>query len=216
MGEPALQLVETNEVETKAVTIVDQAKVVKVTDSETYITAGSLWKQIGDMITEIKDTFDPICEAAYRAHKAATEKRAKYLNPLTQAQKDVKKLMSDYDAEQERIRLAEEARLRELARKEEEERKLQEAIQAELEGNHEAAEKIIQEPVQVAPVVVPKATPKMVGGPVYQTRWKFEITDAEKVPREYLMIDEQKIGKIVTALKDKTNIPGIRAFSTRV
>lgn len=216
MAEPALKLVETNEVETKALTIVDQAKAVKVMDSETYIQAGALWKTIGDMITEVKDTFDPICEAAHKAHKAATEKRAKYLNPLTQAQKDVKKLMSDYDAEQERIRLAEEARLRELARKEEEERKLQEAIQAELEGDTETAEKIIQEEVVAPPVVVPKSTPKMAGGPVYRTMWKFEVTDEKAVPDEYKMIDEQKIGKIVTALKDKTNIPGIRAYSVRV
>ena len=93
-AEPALKIIETEEVEAKALTIVDQAKAVKVIDAKTYTAAGMLWKQIGDMIKEVKDTFDPICEAAHRAHKAATEKRSKYLDPLTSAQKSVKQLMS--------------------------------------------------------------------------------------------------------------------------
>jgi len=76
MAEAALKLVETDEVETKALSIVDQAKAVVVKDSETYTAAGTLWKSIGDMIKEVKDTFDPICDAANKAHKAATMKRA--------------------------------------------------------------------------------------------------------------------------------------------
>jgi len=133
MAEAALRLVETEEVETKALTIVDQAKAVTVTDSKTYTAAGMLWKSIGDMIKEVKDTFDPICEKAFAAHKEATGKRAKYLDPLTVAQKSVKQIMSAYDAEQERIRKAEEERLAAIARKEEEERRRieQERLEAE-------------------------------------------------------------------------------------
>ena len=156
--EAALKLVETDEVETKALSIVDQAKAVKVVDSQTYTAAGMLWKSIGDMIKEVKETFDPICEAANRAHKAATAKRAQYLDPLTSAQKSVKALMSDYDAEQERIRRAEEERLRkieeeriaaerkaeqerlEAERKAEEDRLLAEAVAAEARGDKETAE----------------------------------------------------------------------------
>lgn len=157
-AEAALKLVETEEVETKALSIVDQAKAVKVTDSQTYTAAGMLWKSIGEMIKEVKDTFDPICEAANKAHKAATAKRAQYLDPLTAAQRSVKSLMSAYDAEQERIRKAEEDRLRkieeeriaaerkaeqerlEAERKAEEERLLAEAIAADERGDKDTAE----------------------------------------------------------------------------
>lgn len=131
--EAALKLVEPIEVEEKALSIVDQAKAVKVIDSETYTAAGIMWKSIGDMIKEVKDTFDPICEAANKAHKAATAKRAQYLDPLTAAQRSVKSLMSAYDAEQERIRKAEEDRLRKIAEDEERERRRveQERLDAE-------------------------------------------------------------------------------------
>lgn len=136
-AEPALQLVETEPVEEKALTIVDQAKAVKVIDSATYTAAGSLWKAIGDMIKEVKDTFDPICDAAHKAHKQAVEKRSKYLDPLASAQKSVKQLMSAYDAEQERVRQAEQRRLEEIARKEEAERRLVELERLEAERKAE-------------------------------------------------------------------------------
>jgi uncharacterized membrane protein YqiK len=137
MAEAALKLVEPIEVEEKALSIVDQAKAVKVIDSESYTSAGLFWKSIGDMIKEVKDTFDPICEAANKAHKEATGKRAKYLDPLVTAQKSVKSLMSVYDAEQERIRKAEEERLAAIARAEEEERRQVEIERLEAERKAE-------------------------------------------------------------------------------
>ncbi len=215
---------ETEPVEEKAVSILDHARAVKVTDSATYTAAGTLWKSIGDMIKEVKDTFDPICEAAHQAHKKAVEKRAKFLDPLTAAQKSVKGLMSAYDYAQELIRKAAQRRLEEIARKQAEEQALLDAIAAEEEAKKsgatkeeaaQEAETIIEQPVYVAPVVIPKAVPKMQGGPVYRTIWKFSVTDSTKIPREYLCIDTMKIGQIVRALKGQTNIPGIKAYEER-
>lgn len=261
MAEPALKMVETEEVETKALSIVDQAKAVKVVDSQTYTAAGMLWKQIGDMIKEVKDTFDPICEAANKAHKAATAKRAQYLDPLTAAQRSVKSLMAAYDAEQERIRKAEEDRLRkieeeriaaerkaeqerlEAERKAEEDRLLAEAIAAEERGDKEAAEALAtaavetteqykevaatlaQEPIYVPPVVVPKAVPKMQGGPVYRETWFAEVTDIKalcmavatgKAPAECVMGNMPVLNKMAVALRSSLNIDGVAARSKRV
>ncbi len=261
MGEPVLKLVETEEVESKALSIVDQAKAVTVTDSKTYTAAGLLWKSIGEMIKEVKETFDPICEAANRAHKEATIKRAKFLDPLTAAQKSVKQIMSAYDAEQERIRKAEEERLAAIARKEEEERrrKEQERLEAERKaeedrllaeaqaaqdrGDKETAEiltnaavetseaikeqaaAIAQEPIYVAPVVVPKAVPKMAGGPVYREVWAAEVTDIKalclavatgKQSTEYVTANMPVLNKMAVALKNTMNIPGVKAYSKRV
>lgn len=260
-AEPALKIIETEEVETKALSIVDQANAVKVTDSQTYTAAGILWKSIGEMIKEVKDTFDPICEAANKAHKAATAKRAQYLGPLTAAQRSVKSLMSAYDAEQERIRKAEEDRLRkieeeriaaerkaeqerlEAERKAEEERLLAEAEAAEKRGDKEAAEiltnaaietseqiketieAVASEPLYVPPVVVPKAVPKMQGGPVYRETWFAEVTDIKalcmavatgKAPAECVMGNMPVLNKMAVALRSSLNIDGVAARSKRV
>jgi hypothetical protein len=260
-AEAALKLVETDEVETKALTIVDQSKAVVVTDAQTYTAAGMLWKSIGDMIKEVKDTFDPICDAAHKAHKAATEKRAGFLDPLTAAQKSVKQIMSVYDAEQERIRKAEEERLAKIAReaeekrrkeeqerleaerKAEEDRLLSEAVAAEERGDKETADlltaaaeesneqikevaaAIAQEPVYVAPIVVPKTMPKMAGGPVYREVWAAEIVDIKalclavatgKASTECVMGNTVALNRMAVALKGTLNIPGVKAYSRRV
>jgi hypothetical protein len=139
MAEAALRLVETEEVETKALTIVDQAKAVKVVDSKSYTAACQLWKDIGAMIKEVEGTFEPICDAAHKTWKTAVAKRDSFLNPLTDARKSVKAITSAYDAEQERIRKAEEERLAAIARKEEEERRRieQERLEAERKAEEE-------------------------------------------------------------------------------
>jgi Fe2+ transport system protein B len=232
MAEPAIKY-ETQEVETKAVTIVDQAKAVKVTDARTYEAAGHLYKSIGEMIKEVKDTFDPICDAANKAHKAATAKRAQYLDPLQDAYKSVKGLMSAWDQEQERLRLAEQRRLEEIARKEAEERALQEAIAAEEEAKRNGATQeeaeqeaaaIIDEPVYVPPVEVQKTVPK-VQGIVYRETWSAECFDIKalckgvaegRVSPECVMPNMPVLNKLATGLKSTMAVPGCRAISRRV
>ena len=203
------------EVETKALSIVDQAKTVKVTNPETYTAAGQIWKAIKDMMKEVSDTFDPLIEAAHLSHKKALEKKAKFYQPLDLASRSVKKLMSDYDTEQERIRKAEEDRLQKIAQKQAEDRRLEEALAAEKAGRKEEAAAIIETPVTIAPVVIAKVTPKMEGGPVYRTIWKFRIMNAALIPREYLIPDEVKIGGVVRSLKAAVSIPGVEVYEER-
>lgn len=215
--EPAFQIVpREDEVTQEVATIEDQAKALQVVDAESYIAAGELWKSIKALRKKVADTFDDIISAAHLAHKKAVEKKKMHDNPLDAAERIVKTAMSNYDLAQERIRKAEEDRLREIERKAEEERRLQEAIALEAQGEKEVAEAVMEAPVYVAPVVIPKTTPKLQGGPVFQTRWDFEVIDANIIPRQYMVPDLVKIRQLVTALKGQANIPGIRAFEKRV
>ena len=45
-----------------------------------------------------------------------------------------------------------------------------------------------------------------------QKRWTFRVVDATAIPREFMLVDEVKIRKVVLAMKEQTNIPGIEAF----
>lgn len=65
----------------------------------------------------------------------------------------------------------------------------------------------------VAPIIT-RAPPK-VAGLASREVWKFQITDPAAIPREYLTIDEQKIGRVVRALQAETSIPGVRVYSER-
>lgn len=260
-AEPALKLVETEEVETKALTIVDEAKAIVVRDAETYTKAGHFWKDIRAMRSEVAATFDPLIKQAHELHKNTLSKKNEIDKPLEIAERQVKSLMGAYDAEQERIRKAEQDRLAEIARKEEEariaeelrileeerkaeeERLMQAAIEAEKSGNKAQAEELInvaeersQEaaqaaaeiqaaPVYVPPVVVPKATPKLAGGPVYQTRWKHQVVNlmdlvkavaSGRAPINALQTNYVFLGQQARSLKEHMNIPGVRAYAERV
>ena len=226
MGEPALQLVpQEEEVGKEVATVEDQAKALKVVDTASYVAAGELWKAIKALRAKVANTFDDIIKAAHLAHKKAVEKKKMHDGPLDTAERIVKQAMSVYDAEQERIRKEEEGRLREIAKRAEEDRVLAEAaaVEAEARANgatkEEAAQQadaVIAEPIYVAPIIVAKATPKLAGGPVFQTRWDFEVVSEALIPRQFLSVDMVKIRQIVTAMKSQTNIPGIRAFEKRV
>lgn len=204
------------EVSTKALTVIEQANAVTITDSQGYMAAGELWKAIKALKDQVVDTFKPIIDKAHAAHKEALAQKAKIFDPLDTASRTVKSLMEKYDREQEAIRQAEERRLQEIARKAEEDRKLQEALAMEATGNKEEAQVIINEEVYVPPVIVPKAVPKMSGGPVYRTIWDFEIINEALIPRQYLIPDLVKIGGVARALKKEAKIPGVNVWEKRV
>jgi len=49
-------------------------------------------------------------------------------------------------------------------------------------------------------------------GVTVRNSWEYTVEDLSLVPREYLMLDEKKVKAVVKAMKDKANIPGIKAF----
>ncbi len=58
--------------------------------------------------------------------------------------------------------------------------------------------------------------PIKIAGISGRQEWDFEIADASRIPREYLMIDETKIRRVIKALGSEANIPGVRAFQKTV
>ena len=68
----------------------------------------------------------------------------------------------------------------------------------------------------VVDVKVQANIPSVQGVPS-RVNWKFRIVDANKIPKAYLIPDEQKIGQTVRLLKDKARteavIPGIEVYT---
>lgn len=225
MSEPALKVIDKDSVMQEVVSVEAQARTLQIVDSQSYVNAGEFWKSIKDLRKKIADTFDANIKKAHELHKNLLAEKKKHDDPLNAAERTIKKAMADYDAEQERKRREEQRRIEEVARKAEEERLLAEAIAAEeaakaagatQEEAQAEAEQIISQPVYVPPVVIPKAVPKMQGGPVFRTIWKCRIVDPTIVPREYMIIDIARIGQVIRASKGMARIPGIEAYEERV
>lgn len=131
--------------------------------------------------------------------------------PMDRAENGIlKPAMARFEVEQEQKRRAEEDRQREEQRKKAEDERIKAAAKLEKEGEKQAAQELIDAPIEVAPVVIPKAEAPQ--GISYRENWKYRITDASKLPREYLVPDDKAIGGVVRALKGETRIAGIEVY----
>lgn len=66
------------------------------------------------------------------------------------------------------------------------------------------------------PIIATAPTAPAVQGASVRTVWRWRVVDISAVPREYMLIDERKIGALVKNLKAKHGIPGIEAFEESV
>lgn len=203
-----------------------RATALVIEDSVTYVQASEFLKDIKALRKEVDAAFDPIISKAHDAHKEACGQKKRAEAPLAEAEQIIKRGLVAWDDAQEQIRRAEERRLAELARQEAERQRIEEAAALEREAGasvdaqeayylRREAEALIETPIVTPPVFVPSSTPK-VAGLSYREVWKFRVVQAAKVPREYLIVDEIKIGQIVRALKGETKIDGIEVYREKV
>lgn len=132
--------------------------------------------------------------------KAINDRFKAVIRPLEEIEARVKRSISDYTLEQERLRR-------------EEERKLQELHAKEMAKQEKAAEKAGTEFVPSVAPKIEKSMPsvKTESGKTTTIKvWKFEVIDAAAVPREYLVVDETLIRKAVQA--GERDIPGVRIY----
>jgi uncharacterized protein with von Willebrand factor type A (vWA) domain len=206
------------ELETKALTIKEVAE-RPVTDQASYNLATDVLKQVKGLLKEIDDTFGPIVSAAHAVHKEALAKKAKYEEPLKKMESSLRARAQVWVQEQDRIRKeAEREAERERAEKEAEERKKQqqEAEALRSTGDEKAAKQV--EAVNIV-VVASGAAPRIdQNGVASRDVWKYEITDVEKLPREFLIPDERKIGEFVRTFKGEAAEvlgEGVRVYSEK-
>ena len=129
---PALE----EEIERQVPALVDQAAAIIVRDQETLTRANDFSIAVKRLRREIEETFDPIIEAAHRAHKVALDKKRKYIEPVDSAERTVKAKIGSYLDEQERIR--KEAERRAWEAEQEKIRAQQEALRKEQEAQRKA------------------------------------------------------------------------------
>lgn len=185
--------------------------------------AAHLGRQIAAADKWFEDFIKPMKQKAAEAHKTICTQENAVRQPFEQAKRYLSQQIGGFDAQVERERLQEEARLQREAEIEAEaeakrladEQAILDAIELEEAGDIKGAAAVLSNPVPrqvyVAPVIVPRQVPKTVGVSGSQI-WKFRITNASLIPREYLVPDEKVLGQIARALKSKTNIPGIEAY----
>lgn len=180
---------------------------------------------INAVIKNAEAVLQPPVDIASEALDKARAHRDKYLVPLKDAKKSATTIIGAYLADE--ARKAEEARRvaerkameEQLARqKAEAEAKAREAELLDEAGLKEDAAVKMEEAVAIEqaappPIYVPAAPVAKSKGVGLGEDWKFTIEDPTKIPREYLVVDEVAVGRVVRALKGAANIPGVKVYS---
>jgi hypothetical protein len=134
------------------------------------------------------------------------------LKVLDQAKKLVSGKMGAYAVEQRNIALAAQQRANQEA-EDARQKLLAKAERAADDGNHARAEVLEARAESIQADAVESDIPK-VSGIQLRERWLFEVIDPDKVPREFLMVDERLIRAEVNAKGSLARIPGVRIWST--
>lgn len=171
--------------------LIESSKVIVVNNVDDLRNITEQIKRSKGWQAKISETFDPIVDKAYKSHKEAITQRDKYLKPLQDFDKRSKASIIDYNKrieseQRERERIANEA-LAKVA-----EAKKQELIQkAESLPNEWEAEVLKEKAQEIKPftVDVQKNVVESAGLSIRRT-WKARVVDFEKVPREYLLLNE--------------------------
>lgn len=187
-----------------------------VDSNETFESAATELKTVKARIKELDSTRKGITKPMDESKSRIMDLFRAPLNLLEQAEKALKLTMITYTQDQEKKRLAEEARLREIARKEEESLRKR-AQKAADKGKEEKAENLEQQADSIPVPVVTYSRPRTTGISTRKT-WFAEVTDPDEllkavldgdVPRAALTINMKFLNGQAKALKKELNYPGV-------
>ena len=184
-------------------------------------------EQLRDAITRVNNFFEPYKKMAFALHKALCDGQNDIIKPLQALDQLKRDAITRFNAEQQRRRWEREQALAEDQRREQEARAASEAAALEARGEPALAAAVVDEAISApAPVVV---LPNDLAHVRFRRRWcwKFSGGPAEikrtpadvlkraldGMPREFLCIDEAKIGGYVRSMKASGKIPGIDIYA---
>lgn len=206
-----------NEQKSSALKILEQAQILTIATAQDYEGAAEFAKQVKKLNKRIKDYWEPLKKSARASWQGLVDREKELLNPLDQAETEVKKKMAAYQKKvQEEERAA--RLLAEKLKQEETERLLAEATKAAEQGNEMESEilfaqaEIIETSQSAIQMQAPKAT-----GVSTRTLYRARVIDETKVPVEVAgvvirPVDLPAINKLAQASKGKVQIPGIEIY----
>jgi hypothetical protein len=169
-----------------------------VMDQQSFEVAGAFLTTLKSKMKQVTEFFAESKKKAAEAHKAICANESALLNPLKDAESQVKAKMSAYLAAEEAKRRAEEERQAKEA-----EKMMALAAEATACGDDSMAEEATMEAAlqSVKVSCAPKAA-----GISSRKIWKFRIVDKTKVPAEFMIVNEAAISGFCKTFKDSPTI----------
>jgi hypothetical protein len=215
-----------------------RARGLVVNDRQSCENASLLLRSIKTLRGQVQTWFAPHLDAAMEtkrkaeaARKGLADEQARMEAPLIDAEGVLKRSLLEWEAQEEKARLAEEARLQADAQRQAEAVTLAAAAAMEREavetGNAEMlaeAQDILEQPIEAPVVVVAKQVPK-VQGVTYRDNWKAHpevnvkalaaAVAAGTAPVTFLTVNMTAINQFARATHGAQPVPGVRFFKDR-
>jgi hypothetical protein len=218
-----LEVEPAQEFEQTAMTVRDEAARIIIKDQPSYDVAAEKFQAVAALEQQITSHYKPMKEAAHRAHKAVCDAEKEILSPVQEAKRILSKGIGEWDAEQERVRLAEQRRLEAEAQARADEEALAAAVDAEQYGaDADEIEAVLSAP---APM------PRIQAAPTYQksipTRenWSAQVVSLAALVKAaaanpaylcYLQANDSALNAAARSQKNLFSVPGCKAVVQRI
>lgn len=211
-------------VKAASTSLADRARAVAViSNTDEHAHACELLKSVAACKAEVERKFAEPKKLAHDAHKSIVALEKELLVPLDTARMNLSRVIGAYE-ETERRRAVEAQRVLEAeARRQEEERQIQDAIELEESGDAAGAAAVLEEPVQV-PVLVVAPQFTQVSGVSSRETWSCEVIDKARLVAyvaahpewlHLLDVNTTAANGLARSQKGALAIPGLRAIATR-
>lgn len=191
-----------------AITTVASSLVVKNDDE--YEMAGEHLRQIKSINKNVDELFDPQVKKAHEAHRAAVALKNKFLQPLKNAEGQLKRAMLQFVEDRNARVRHEQGRLQRVAdEKADRERKALEARAAAAKTEKKTRELEHKAAAVVAPEVQVSTPQPQAEGISTRKKWKALITNKALVPEYYKIVDYACLNKLGNQTKGTAQIPGV-------
>lgn len=194
---------------------------IVIANDNDYEYAAEQVKVVKGAVKTVEEYWEPMRLSAYGAYQSVLEHKKEMIDPLKNAEKIIKTKISGYLKAKEEERRRKEEELRRLAMIEAE-KKMAEAMEAEVAGDVTGAEIAMEEAVimeSVAETAVVYKQEKSVKGVSKTKAWQITSIDAENVPislsgMTLRPVDEKAVMRLIKASGGTVNIPGIKYEET--
>jgi len=201
-------------------TLLEQAKALTVTDVDSHTTAGELGRSIAQARARVVELFKDPKASAFRLHKFVSSMEKALLSTVDAARDEVATKSLKFEAEQRAAADAEAKRQADEAREAQQDALLQEAVEAEQQGDKKLAKRIMSTPIAPGIPMSVQADVAKVKGVGTTTRWGAVVTDkmalikhVAKHPELVNCLESHmpSLNKMAQAQRKHMNLPGVRA-----
>jgi len=207
---------EVGELKAKGTAIEARAAEIVINSNEDY-------EYAGQVKIEIKAERDRIMDKPLGAQADANRVK-RFLDdvvrmvraPFDRAEETVDVKMTGWRRKIEEKRQEEQRKADAKAREEAQKKRDAEIEAAKKLGDKEGAKNLKQAPVTYTPPPPKTVAPPKIKGVTIRRVWDYQVTDENKIPRKYFVLDHSAIGKVVRALGANAGIPGITPFEKEV